>query len=74
MFAIISPFNTFNSRPHAEVDTEYTRLLMPFNLSTHDLTQRSTEKWIPCGERLPAFNSRPHAEVDNGGEMAERAS
>ncbi len=40
---------TFNSRPHAEVDTSPVLQLQMLRLSTHDLTQRST-----VDVRLPA--------------------
>ncbi len=33
----------FNSRPHEEVDYQAPKLLLSINVSTHDLTKRSTE-------------------------------
>ena len=54
----------FNSRPHEEVDF----ILLPscklVDISTHDLTRRSTLG--QCIVLLPLFhfNSRPHEEVD----------
>ena len=53
----------FNSRPHEEVDV---RSWCPFrqqNVSTHDLTKRSTRNKSKPPARN-CFNSRPHEEVD----------
>ena len=54
----------FNSRPHKEVDLLRRFGLHTRELSTHDLTRRST-----CSKNISyicifSFNSRPHKEVD----------
>ena len=56
----------FNSRPHKEVDGEsFWWFIECINISTHDLTRRSTEcVWLNFWRRR-YFNSRPHKEVDN---------
>ncbi len=54
----------FNSRPHAEVDNARKAIFDAWNLSTHDLTQRSTFRPAVMPELMITFNSRPHAEVD----------
>ena len=41
----------FNSRPHKEVDTELIQTLGELDISTHDLTRRSTMKIIKYGNR-----------------------
>ena len=58
--------NYFNSRPHKEVDGEsFWWFIECINISTHDLTRRSTEcVWLNFWRRR-YFNSRPHKEVDN---------
>ncbi len=79
--------NSFNSRPHKEVDPAFLRLRstgLSFNsrphkevdafccscnrqtiqLSTHDLTRRSTSLLTPQSPFPFPFNSRPHKEVD----------
>ena len=55
---------SFNSRPHAEVDAVIPDHADLVNLSTHDLTQRSTENAHFFCVLYTTFNSRPHAEVD----------
>ena len=55
----------FNSRPHEEVD-DYYQLMFErrCDISTHDLTKRSTNLQAPSAPRVGHFNSRPHEEVD----------
>ena len=55
----------FNSRPHEEVDNE-PKCFIGFNLniSTHDLTKRSTIISLSLRFIGQSFNSRPHEEVD----------
>ncbi len=59
----ITKSGSFNSRPHAEVDWFCFSVVSGIILSTHDLTQRSTDMGAGM-ESTDAFNSRPHAEVD----------
>ena len=54
----------FNSRPHEEVDSLQQEYLHLNNISTHDLTRRSTYAQIPRTIVKGYFNSRPHEEVD----------
>ena len=55
----------FNSRPHKEVDfLSGTTFIELCNLSTHDLTRRSTSICISKSIPPNSFNSRPHKEVD----------
>ena len=55
----------FNSRPHEEVDLA---AAIPdrseFDISTHDLTRRSTQHAEEIIKFYKNFNSRPHEEVD----------
>ena len=46
---------------------------LPFCLSTHDLTQRSTLHYNILWYIFQSFNSRPHAEVDKSGGNGQRA-
>ena len=55
---------SFNSRPHAEVDYLQSICCKSIDLSTHDLTQRSTPELARLRICIISFNSRPHAEVD----------
>ena len=55
----------FNSRPHEEVDHvpyDFTEIM---DVSTHDLTKRSTSTFRSTALYLGCFNSRPHEEVDD---------
>ena len=54
----------FNSRPHMEVDRFFVRFLLAEDLSTHDLTWRSTRIVLIVATEITTFNSRPHMEVD----------
>ena len=65
-YYLLANLQCFNSRPHEEVDC-WTRCCCPqSDVSTHDLTKRST--WaIPAFSAYNLrFNSRPHEEVDLG--------
>ena len=55
----------FNSRPHTEVDRKVIVVQNFHDLSTHDLTRRSTGTSIPKSFKMSSFNSRPHTEVDD---------
>ena len=55
---------SFNSRPHTEVDNNTTLMIGTPTLSTHDLTRRSTQKFLNHQIPRSSFNSRPHTEVD----------
>ena len=55
---------SFNSRPHTEVDCTAPELSVHRALSTHDLTRRSTCLTIQKKNSGTPFNSRPHTEVD----------
>ena len=57
----------FNSRPHEEVDQGITLAGMFFDISTHDLTKRSTMSQMRQTRQKKHFNSRPHEEVDGAG-------
>ena len=62
--SIFTPPSCFNSRPHEEVDVCLCQWPHKADVSTHDLTKRSTRSggvwyWIAI-----RFNSRPHEEVD----------
>ena len=55
---------SFNSRPHEEVDPAFMDTFSFRSLSIHDLTRRSTvciAVFLSAGH---SFNSRPHEEVD----------
>ena len=54
----------FNSRPHEEVDYRCHSCRFLSNISTHDLTKRSTEPIYRSAIYIFNFNSRPHEEVD----------
>ena len=54
----------FNSRPHEEVDYVEVQPYKIDNISTHDLTRRSTMLPVLIMAREGYFNSRPHEEVD----------
>ena len=55
----------FNSRPHKEVDLPLRLTTMQrLNISTHDLTRRSTTRGQERNSEDIHFNSRPHKEVD----------
>ena len=57
--------NSFNSRPHKEVDCiRITVGILVIHLSIHDLTRRSTIPVCIVSCSLCPFNSRPHKEVD----------
>ena len=64
--SIVPPLlSYFNSRPHKEVDFRGRRLKSrAVNISTHDLTRRSTRIYRFIPSTLLHFNSRPHKEVD----------
>ena len=57
---------SFNSRPHKEVDFAAWKAKQQKvrELSTHDLTRRSTVSWEKYISWKWSFNSRPHKEVD----------
>ena len=62
---ILAPYILyFNSRPHEEVDIPFIIADTLFNISTHDLTKRSTIQIQTGFHRENYFNSRPHEEVD----------
>ena len=55
----------FNSRPHEEVDADpIASTSMADEVSTHDLTKRSTKQTSTNTSIHICFNSRPHEEVD----------
>ena len=58
-------YTAFNSRPHKEVDMSEEEAKKMVELSTHDLTRRSTLAFRHLLSRSQSFNSRPHKEVDN---------
>ena len=56
----------FNSRPHEEVDIRQGVLsFLLQQVSTHDLTKRSTGPALTPCQWQKSFNSRPHEEVDS---------
>ena len=57
-------YRNFNSRPHEEVDKAMIDTGMNRNISTHDLTKRSTILESGGAPLEENFNSRPHEEVD----------
>ena len=61
---LIMAGRNFNSRPHEEVDRRSRIRSGATNISTHDLTKRSTG--IDTSHNIWGwnFNSRPHEEVD----------
>ena len=59
-----SRYRSFNSRPHKEVDRPQPLDRLNTNLSTHDLTRRSTYLIALFLSLMIPFNSRPHKEVD----------
>ena len=56
--------NCFNSRPHEEVDNNDEDTHNHLDVSTHDLTKRSTLFFVRKMAICHCFNSRPHEEVD----------
>ena len=54
----------FNSRPHKEVDRIHKFSCYKIDISTHDLTRRSTLLQVTPQIYHSHFNSRPHKEVD----------
>ena len=54
----------FNSRPRKEVDTYRLPTRQEWDISTHDLARRSTEKGFSARNSERNFNSRPRKEVD----------
>ena len=54
----------FNSRPHEEVDGSAIATTSAVDISTHDLTKRSTVLSSNSVNESRYFNSRPHEEVD----------
>ena len=54
----------FNSRPHKEVDWAESPDCCSKDISTHDLTRRSTVRMTRPRFSSRNFNSRPHKEVD----------
>ena len=54
----------FNSRPHEEVDDKKGVSMSDIDISTHDLTKRSTMEQYQKSFIMEHFNSRPHEEVD----------
>ena len=59
-----APHTYFNSQPHEEVDQNHCNRKMECNISTHDLTRRSTGFLTQISKNVLNFNSRPHEEVD----------
>ena len=59
-----APHTYFNSQPHEEVDQNHCNRKMECNISTHDLTRRSTRQREQESAMRSHFNSRPHEEVD----------
>ena len=58
-------FFHFNSRPHEEADPSGWLLYKDYNISTHGLTRRPTEKSGKGMYLWSNFNSRPHEEADS---------
>ena len=63
------PVDTFNSRPHEEVDREtldYVDGVITFNSRPHEEVDDNQRD---CGYDKRPFNSRPHEEVDSSDEL-----
>ena len=58
-------FLYFNSRPHEEIDDWLLNTVTNLDISTHDLTRRSTILEEKEKRVWWDFNSRPHEEVDS---------
>ena len=54
----------FNSQPHEEADHEHLSFYKNYNISTHSLTKRLTNRVTSFLFGEEYFNSQPHEEAD----------